>query len=346
MSSDNVYTGLWVRQADGSFMGSTLTLTSRDGAFLVAFLALFVNFVGGQSWSILKFLIHQSRAERRSEDALHHQQQAVLRNSTSAVAALWLWLRLAWAWRSQTSRPLLRSLVLVLVALLNIAAFSVAGIFSSHVNSISNRVLLQNQTCGSWRWQAVETLDAAGAMENNFDDFNALIPGWSAYYTDLLRTSRRDVTYARSCYDNTLNTLSPDCQVYITQQLPYMTNENAECPFDHALCLSPAVQVESDPVFSDIHLGINTAKADRVAYRRRLTCSVLTTDGYTSSSVTPLLPGNDRLDGESPYSKRTNFYYGPMIQPQSVTAVNFTNFYRSLPVSRITQQMGNGYEIS
>ncbi len=75
MSSDIAYTGHWVRWADGPVLGSTLTLTSRNGAFLVAFLALFVNFVGGQFWTILKFLVHQLRAKRRSEDALHHQQQ-------------------------------------------------------------------------------------------------------------------------------------------------------------------------------------------------------------------------------------------------------------------------------
>ena len=75
MSSDIAYTGHWVRWADGPILGSTLTLNSRNGGFLVAFLALYVNFVGGQFWTILKFLIHQWRVERRPKDALHHQQQ-------------------------------------------------------------------------------------------------------------------------------------------------------------------------------------------------------------------------------------------------------------------------------
>lgn len=75
MSSDIACTGRWIRWADGPVLGSTLTLTSRNGSFLVAFLALYVSFVGGQFWTILKFLIHQWRAKRRPKDALHHQQQ-------------------------------------------------------------------------------------------------------------------------------------------------------------------------------------------------------------------------------------------------------------------------------
>lgn len=143
-----------------------------------------------------------------------------------------------------------------------------AGIFSSHVTSTTNLVLLQNQTCGSWRWRAVETLNAVESVENNYKDVSTLLPGWSAYYTELLHRSRQDVTYVRSCYNGTQYSPSPDCQKYVTQQIPYTTEENVPCPFDNDLCMSPAIQMESDPIFSDTDLGINTAKADRVVYRR------------------------------------------------------------------------------
>lgn len=228
---------------------------------------------------------------------------------------------------------------------MNVAAFAVAGIFSSHVTSTTNLVLVRNQTCGSWRWPAVETLNAVESVGINLKDHSTLALGWSAYYSELLRRSRRDVTYARRCYDDTQNSPSPDCQLYITQQIPYTTEENAPCPFDNGLCLSPAVQTESHHIFSDTDLGINTAKADRVAYRRKMTCSVLYTEGYTSSSVTPLLPGDTYVEGAYPYSNNTYFYYGPNIEPPTLSAANYTAYYSNYSASRATL-LNNGYGIS
>ena len=228
---------------------------------------------------------------------------------------------------------------------MNVAAFAVAGIFSSHVTSTTNLVLLRNQTCGSWQWPTVETLDPVESVGNNLKNIRTLIPGWSAYYTELLRRSRRDVTYVRSCYEDTPDLASPDCQQYITQQIPYKTEENVSCPFDNGLCMSAAVQTESDPILSDTDLGINTAKADRVAYRRKMTCSVLYTDGYTSNSVSPLLPGDTYVDGAYPYSNNTYFYYGPNVQAPIFSAENYTIVYSNYSDSRATL-LDNGYDIS
>ena len=64
MSEALVYHGPWINFSKGTILGATLTISARDGAILVAFLALFVRFVGGHFWSILCFVLHQSRSSK------------------------------------------------------------------------------------------------------------------------------------------------------------------------------------------------------------------------------------------------------------------------------------------
>lgn len=315
MTSGDVYTGHWVRWARGSVMGSTLTLTTRDGSFMVAFLAIFVSFVGGQFWGILSFLLHQKRVKRLPQDALHHQQQAVLRNASSPFAALRQWLRMVWAWQSQTNKPLLGSLALMLIALLDIAGFTIAGIFSSHITSTNNYVLLRPQHCGNWLWSDVEGLDSQEANSLTGDNFASRLPPYIAYFADLLQDAKQSLTYARSCYGDqgrSPNSM-PECQAYMTRKLSSSATANVSCPFGGSLCASPGLELESGYVLSDVDLGMNTHKKDRVAYRRKLTCSVLSLAGYTTTGVQNKLVDDDggTSNAAVPYSKNTYFYYGP-----------------------------------
>lgn len=55
----SAYTGVWTNWSHGRIFGLTLTLSHRNGAFLTAFLALFVTFVGTCFWRITKFALHQ-----------------------------------------------------------------------------------------------------------------------------------------------------------------------------------------------------------------------------------------------------------------------------------------------
>ena len=344
MSSIDVHTGRWTRWAGGPVMGSTITLTPRDGYFLTAFLALFVSFVGGQFWCILRFLIHQLRANRPSADDLHRQQQAVLRNSTSPLAVMGLLVNLAWAGRSQSKHPVLRSIGVVVIALVSLAAFAVASLFSSHVTSAENFVLLKGRQCGSWRWQDVEVLSAAGGGASNAGDIASLTPAWSAYYTESSQASRESLVYAGNCYVDFDN--PSDCQNFITQQLPFRLIRDAKCPFSNGLCANSSLEIDSDYLYSDTHLGLNTAQSDRIAYRRKMTCSVLGTDGYTSSSIAPMLPSDPGADAAYPYSNNTFFYYGPTSQPKIYGQANYTQFYSNYSHSRATIGNDKDYDIS
>jgi hypothetical protein len=135
---------------DSAILGSRLTLTSQTGAYLVAFLALWVRIVGGHFFGLLSYLVFRARSTTKPMDTMHHQHQAVLRNSNSDSRALCQFLIIGASWRNRTRRPLLRSALLALLVFVNIAAFGVAGIFSSRIANANGGVLLRNTLCGGF----------------------------------------------------------------------------------------------------------------------------------------------------------------------------------------------------
>jgi hypothetical protein len=117
-TNSTVHVGFWTNRAKDPIIGSTLTLSSRNGNILIAILATFVSLSGGQSWSILSFLAHQVCTTRTSKDSLWHQQQAVLRNNRSNSSSVWQLVRISWIWRQESVRSVKRSLCLILLELL------------------------------------------------------------------------------------------------------------------------------------------------------------------------------------------------------------------------------------
>lgn len=97
-----VYTGPWINWSHGLVLGSTITLHQQDGALLTAFLGIFVTAAGAACWRIMSFALHQHRSLRVSQDGIHHQQQAILRNTESPSGASLELARLAWSWRVRT----------------------------------------------------------------------------------------------------------------------------------------------------------------------------------------------------------------------------------------------------
>lgn len=52
-----VFLGVWTNWSlGGRVTGSTITLTHRNGALLIAFIALFVTFSGSRLWRILRYI--------------------------------------------------------------------------------------------------------------------------------------------------------------------------------------------------------------------------------------------------------------------------------------------------
>lgn len=118
-----VHTGPWINWSHGIVLGSTITLSERNGELLTAFLAMFVTAAGAASWKIMSFALHQHRSPRDPQDGVHHQQQAILRNTDSPFGASLELAKLFWYWRKLALRPFLRTLPLVALALFNFLLF-------------------------------------------------------------------------------------------------------------------------------------------------------------------------------------------------------------------------------
>ena len=158
-SMATVYLGAWVNWTDGRILGATLTVTSRAGAYLIAFLALFVRIAGGHLWTITAYLTFLYRSKLHDQDIYYHQQQAVLRNTVTETGAIIGLVKIArhWHGNSYVQQPYGRAAPILLAAATHLAAFFAAGIFSSKVTSARSEVLIRGAVCGTWASRTVDT---------------------------------------------------------------------------------------------------------------------------------------------------------------------------------------------
>ena len=300
MSASSVYIGLWINWSHGAVAGSTITLSNRAGGFLTAFLAILVSFAGAACWRITSYAVHQCRASRDYKDTLHHQQQVILCNTGSPAGALWTFVQLPWYWRRNAVRSFLRVLPLALLALLNSAAFGIAGIFSSEViKAAGNETLIRSPNCG------LLTL-TAGAAET--------VQNAAAFASMELNDTLAATTYSWACYDNTQNILG--CSQFVQQQLHWTSKTNATCPFSPDLCIyggTAAYEMDTGLLDTHTHLGINAAKPDRVQYRKVTSCSPIHSKGHveTFNQTSPNLIAT----GDLFY----RYLYGPIVNESDYT---------------------------
>ena len=267
-AGSSIYTGPWINWSHGAVVGSTVTLNERNGGLLTAFLAVFVSTAGAACWKIVSFTIHQRRARQNYQNGLHVQQQAIFRNTGSAAGASWDLIKSAWYWRTLAENPVVRTLPLAALAILNLVLFGIAGVFSSEVTKAAgDETLIRSPNCG------LLELNATGTKQNQ-----------AAYHAVDLNDTLAATTYSRACYEDTENVLQ--CNQYAQQQLKWQTDHNASCPFLPDLCLyggTSAYQMDSGLIDSHEDLGINAAKSERVQYRKVTTCSPIHTKGYVTN---------------------------------------------------------------
>ena len=309
------YTGPWMNWTKGPIYGGTITLALRDGSILVSFFALFVRLVGSHLWSIFCYLLHQWRSKQGNRDAFHHQHQALLRNSSSVTTTLWLWLKVGWAWRSETFHPMLRSLAFVTIAILHIAAFGIAGLFSSRIVITDSSVLVRSDVCGAW--PQPDQFTASNSINYNNATL-AVLKEQESYAINSRQYLTSSLAYVQSCY-----LVDSGCENYdyIVGALNQTVNWNASCPFDESLCLTEAVEIDTGFIDSAIHLGINAKPGDRVWYRKTISCAVLSSDSlYAANEVGP-----DPNNTAYPDQDEILFYYGPDNQGDDFT-IGFSNY--------------------
>jgi hypothetical protein len=276
MSADStsIYTGPWVNWSHGLILGSTITLSARNGAILTAFLATFITIVGAQLWKILCFIFHQSRASQKPKDGLYHQRQNVFRNSNSPGGATWSFMQLSWYWRGQARHSMMRSLPWALFSSLYLVVFAVLSVFgSSNVTKAAGQDrLLRGSQCGYWR-------------------ANLTKPGLGSSEAKFLRDGQNAASYARDCYSESVDTLK--CKKYATPHLKW-EEKHADCPFKDGICYENYIsQIDSGLIDSHYDLGVNTPGKERLKYRWVTTCSILREKGYNDvNDATPFATWN------------------------------------------------------
>ncbi|RWA09657.1 hypothetical protein EKO27_g5457 [Xylaria grammica] len=263
----SVYLGLWTNWSRGSVLGLTFTTTRARGNLLIAFTAFFISFVATRVWKIVCLALHRSYSTSEPCDTAHHQQQVILRNSSSPESGIVALLRLVYTYRSSLKGRLLRRLSPVLLAILLVAGFSIAGGFSSSISSaVGDEVLATSANCG---------IIAASDMSISANALRTAV--------DSKRLS--DATqYAQHCYAQDSAGMA-QCQRYVVGKIATnVTDTSAPCPFEERICRTKEnIRLDTGYVNSHSSIGLNAPESGRFAWRYVMHCAPLKTEGYTTN---------------------------------------------------------------
>ncbi|KAI1129747.1 hypothetical protein F5Y10DRAFT_276535 [Nemania abortiva] len=268
-SQHAVYLGQWTNWSRGPLLGTTLTLTNRDGNLVIAFAAFFVTLVASRVWRIICLCCHQACSSSESQVAPYHQRQIILRNSPSPQSALWKLSQLEWVSRSSSIREVGRTIVPISLALLCLGGFAgVTYILPTLSASTGNEVLLLPRKCGSVNFTEI--------AYNVTEFYELLQPLLANQITNA-------ANYAQQCYSNSTGTLG--CTGFTKDRIPSIVQFNAECPFHETVCRSKTSNLFLDTGYINSHnfFGLNSPLENRVLYRKTLQCAPLVTKGYTST---------------------------------------------------------------
>ncbi|KAI0531555.1 hypothetical protein GGR58DRAFT_524421 [Xylaria digitata] len=280
-----VYLGVWTNRSRGQVMGITLTLRRQEANLLVAFTAFFIAFIATRFWRVLCFAFHRLYATAASQNAVYHQRQAILRNSSTPEGGIQQLVQLIWANRKRNGR--FAPLLMVIVAVICIVTFTAAGGLSSQISTaMGTEVLIRSLNCGI---QELKNVGAVGPQ-----NFFALAPSRA----EMIENA---ANYAQQCY-STGAARNLDCGRFVTKKLASFIDDNAACPFKEKICRSSSrnLRIDSGYISSHEQLGLNSP--DRFFARNVLRCAPITITGYTSQQSTPI--GNITL-----------YHYGGVLAP-------------------------------
>jgi hypothetical protein len=277
-SQPGVFLGVWTNWSRGKVLGSTLTMTQRNGALLVALVAIFITFVGGRLWRIFCFAIHHQKSAAEPRDGIYHQRQAILKNADNATAGLISWYQLLKAWRKVGYQPYRRVLPIALFTILMAAGFTAASLLSSRIASAMGQEVLIRGSCGvNLLGHAIAGQDKNPEVETSPEFFTVLLPFLAQRLVFFSN-------YALGCYSN--NSTTNNCNTFVKSQLPFTSNRTAGCPFQDKICRLAHGNILLDTGYLDSHFdfGMNARSEERFLYRRTTHCAPLVTAGYTSST--------------------------------------------------------------
>lgn len=287
----DVYLGFWTNWSYGRIGGATLTLTHRQGGFLIAFLALSAVIAGTSFWRVACFMIHYALSSETVRDGIYHQRQAILRNASNGGSGLFSLLRMNWVWRKHTqAQPYRRILPLIIFAFFTYGGFTVAGIFSSKISSsMGNEILLSGRNCGLQTMLYLDTEDY-----------------FTTYYPYSAQRAVSSADYAERCYGN--DAVSQDCPTFPRKSLPWTSTYDVGCPFPghDKICRrnSTNLRLDTGYIDSNFDLGINSPLEHRFLYRTVLECAPLNTAGYSQNLT--IYPKRNNTSAK----QRMQYYYG------------------------------------
>lgn len=266
-----IYVGAWTNWSRGAVMGATLTLKKQDADILIAITAFFIAYVATRFWRIICFCFHRLYSNSNPRDAVHHQRQAILRNSSSAENGVYLLLRLIWA--NRYSKRSYRPLSAATVGIICVVAFTAAGTYSSRISTApGDEVLISSSSCGF-----LYTKDLADKPSQ--DAYNAAL----SYPAEAMDSA---ANYAQQCYSN--NNAGLDCHRYVQKQIKGAVDLKAPCPFSDVMCRNSSANIRIDSGYLDSngHFGINSPTSQRILWRNVLHCAPLVTAGFSSQTTT------------------------------------------------------------
>lgn len=289
----------------GQVLGATITVPAKYGTLLIAFLAIFVAWTGNQLWNIICYILHQLHSTPDVRDAIHHQQQVLLRAGLSDIAFLWRLIKIPWSWKSGPPQQFRQSILMALLAIFHAACIAVAGIFSSRVTSANSEVLVGSTTCGL---PSLAPLHLIALKPEELAQANALSVLSETVY-------ERGRKYARSCYPSRSKADDSTCSMFTQQWLEASVNRSDACPFQD-ICDTAAITLDSGLIDSDFHLGINAAPSDRIQLRKVLSCASvpveqLYSSNWTTDSPPPIFPWDP--DSGGPGVSFKYYYLGPQV---------------------------------
>lgn len=226
-----------------------MTVPSRDGILLIAFLALFVTWSGHQIWWAFSYYIHRKfsslyrakhsvqielRSTPEPRDALHHQQQILLRVGYNNIGFLWRLIQITWSWR-RIQGSTSRNLPLLILAIVHLALVIVASIFTSRIAVSDGLVLVLPNHCG---WTPFTYFDLTNLTTESLapDDATFYAAHWA---------SHRSQNYARMCYSSgQTDGITSGCNGFVQTTLSKtVVNYSDVCPFHDNICDTTALYI-------------------------------------------------------------------------------------------------------
>ena len=246
----------------GKYLGSTLTVPSATGGYLIAFLALFVTFSLGQLWGTICYWCHFLLSTFGTRDEFYYKHQALLRSGLPASDFAWSMLfgvLLPWRTRAAGRRRYNTGVFMMVFAVVFKACTVAAGVFASLVAVTGSMALMVPSHCG---WPP-----------HPHDEYDLLAN--SALYIPGVRISENARAYVQKCYAPSANPNGASCDNFVKPSLRRTVLTDLDCPFAGGICESRGVKIASAFIDSHEDLGINARPEDRIRVRKSMTCAVL-----------------------------------------------------------------------